>query len=152
MKDNKGFTLVELLGVIVILAILLTFASFTYTKYLVQSKNRSFELAINTFEDTVAASLEDCASGRISNFCSTYSIPAINDTIRISLTDLVNNYYIEPIKNPYDAKTTCDGYIDVTRKEVVVSHNGRSFGADDSNIDLEYKTCLICGEKSSDGC
>ena len=46
----------------------------------------------------------------------------------------------------------CSGTIEVTRKAVEIKHNGKSFGVDDSNIDLCFKTCLKCSNKESAGC
>ena len=152
MFNNKGFTLVELLGVIVILSILLVIATFSYSKYLKASKDKAFELAVNSFEDATNGALDDCASGRNNSFCERYSIPDVGETITIQLSEIVNNYYIEPIKSPYNKSDECSGTIEVTRKAVEIKHNGKSFGVDDSNIDLCFKTCLKCSNKESAGC
>lgn len=142
MLNRKGFTLIELISVIVILSLVLLLATFALTAYLHQGRDKSFDVAVNSFEDAVLEAYTDCNRDRnSSSFCLTNEIPDYNQEKTVYLKDLISSYYIDPIKNPYNTKEKCDG-----ESYVVVTNT------DKTGISLEYQTCLICGEHRSDGC
>ena len=135
--NKKGFTLVELLGVIVVLAILLTLVVFAYSRYLSASRDKLFRVAVNSFEDSTLEAITDCTNGTHNSFCTNHSIPEMGESITVTLAELEANNYIERIKNPYDkGGDPCTGTIVATRETT----------ADKSNISFTYKTCLVCGE------
>ena len=142
MKE-KGFTLVELLAVIIIIGILVTFAVVSASEYLRKSRNDSFELAENTFLTEVKNAYADCLANSSNSFCQNHqSFGFSNETIY--LKELIENRYAEPIKNPYDTNTYCDkenSYV------VETSSNTSS-----PNQQVSYRVCLICGEKKSSTC
>ena len=161
--NSKGFSLIEMLAVMIILVILFTLANFGYINYLNSSRDKSFRIAVNSFEDATATALEDCESGSINNFCTKYNgIPSPGERITISLEELVNSSYIDNIRNPYDTSEICEGSIVVERVKVdkiehtIKNSDGTTtkeiLEGDDSNIELKYETCLICGTHQSDKC
>lgn len=167
MKNNKGFTLIELLGVIVILAILMSMATFAYSGYLKRSREKSFDIAVNSFEDAAASALEDCETNIGTNttnaFCNQHpGIPGINEEDTIYLEDLVRYHYIDKIKSPYKTDEVCSGTTKVKRVPVSsIKHTRKNedgtiteeiWDGDEANINLEYTTCLVCSGHSSKGC
>lgn len=140
--NKKGFTLIELLGVMIILAIVLTLASISYVRYIDKSRNKAFNLAVNTFEDGLLSAYSECNSGfSASSFCTNHNMPEVNTQDTVCLSELVNYSYLDNIKNPFSGDSYCSSksYIVVTRDSNI-------------NLSLTYQTCLMCGNKSSSGC
>ena len=48
--NKKGFTLIELIGVIALLSIIVSLATYSLTKYLIQGREKSFKILVNTLE------------------------------------------------------------------------------------------------------
>lgn len=117
--NNKGFTLVEVLATIVIVAIISGIATITYTSFVKKSRDRVF----SSYEDTMHA------EASYYFFLDTSRLPRDTETKRVSLSDL----QIEAIKNPLNSNDLCtNSYVDVTRNDV----NGV--------ISLTYNVCLKC--------
>lgn len=135
-KNNKGFTLVELLGVIVILSILITIAGIAISKYIKNSQNKtylSFEknlksAANNYMIDCIESNEEDC------------TIPEYGGSIALTYNELVNKGYSKIIKDPQS-----NGYCD---ESYVVVRNQNLSG-----VKLDYEVCLLCDKyKTNGGC
>jgi len=144
--NKKGFTLIEMLAVIMLLGILTTIAVVSYTNYLNTSREKSFNLAENSFKDALLEAYVDCKTGFSDNdFCSKHSEPNMKDERdEITLLELIEAEHIEKIKNPYNTNEYCDinnSYIEVISNADFTDHS-----------DLSYKVCLICGNKSSEDC
>ena len=52
MKNNKGFTLVEILAVVVLMAIVVTFAFRTYNYVIKTSKNKTLAISTDNIKST----------------------------------------------------------------------------------------------------
>ena len=52
MKQKNGFTLIEMLGVIILLGILVSVAIGSYSRYLVQSQAKAFKIEELSFKTT----------------------------------------------------------------------------------------------------
>ena len=140
-KNKKGFTLIELLGVIILLVILFGISFFAYSRYLQMSRDKTFSIAVNSMEDATLDALTDCLRGTKNNFCNKYEIPEIGDTVKVYLSDLVSNKYIEAIRNPFEGSEECSK----NNSYVIVSRDG----TDAANISFKYKSCLVCGTVGS---
>lgn len=79
MKNKKGFTLVELLAVIVILSIILAIVIPRVTEYISKTRKDSF---ITTASDLVTAISQDAT-------VEFYELPVANDEVTIISTDLI---------------------------------------------------------------
>ncbi len=135
--NKKAFTLIELLSVIVLLAILVTFAFFTYTRYLKSSRRKVFEVDIKSIESAARNAINECHKGATNDFCTNFVIPESGETVTIPFNDLVNNRYIDNFKNPYNKDVYCkgnDSYVLVTRKA----------STDTSDVSFDYNACLVC--------
>lgn len=91
--NKKGFTLVELLAVIVILGVLITIAVPKVTKYITNSRKESYVDEAKTFIDTV---LHDVTS-------EFYPAPIKNNDVLIITFDIAN-LDKEQNKSPYGGK------------------------------------------------
>lgn len=153
IMGKRGFTLVEMLAAIILLAILMGFATVSYSKALKRGREKSFDIAVNSFSDAVISAYTDCSANLSDNsFCTNHSLPNVGSTDTIYLSELVRYQYIEQVKNPYNTNQNCDdnSYVKVTRKNVNVKNNNNSLDTED--IDIDLVTCLICGDKRSGGC
>ena len=145
---NKGFTLIELLAVIVILAIVLGIAVGGYQKYLVSSRNKSYNIAENSMKNSAMSAISDCLTGNGKNreFCENHEVPEDQyDYELIYLSELTNDDYINPIKDPYNTDKLCS-------EQSYVYMRNKSDTETENNSDIEYKVCLICSNYKSKDC
>ena len=149
MKKN-AFTLIELLGVIILLGILLAIGVGAYNRYLTVSKNKSFMILENSFLAAVKSAYASCATNMSdSDFCLNHTALegyfGKSDTIYLS--ELVADSYIEKIKNPYGDTKQCDmnlSYVQV-KNNTTTSNQG-------NNEKIDYTICLVCGNNKSKDC
>ena len=146
--NKKGFTLVELLGVIILLGILATIAVVGYSNYLGNSKKKAFTIEEENFISATRSAYADCISNKTDNdFCSNHPNLETKYTYQfVYLKELIDDNYIRVIKNPYNVEQACD-----SEKSYV--YVGSKNDADSSvNSDIAYKVCLICGDHKSKDC
>lgn len=124
MLNKKGYTLVELMATIVIIAIISSIAVVSYNAFIKQTNTRVYETYIDTVHDEMAMYLSK----------NTVEIPNNGAT----KTFYLNNMNFTEIRNPDNTSDKCkssdqtkDSYIEVTR-------------SDKSIISLKYKVCLKC--------
>ena len=125
--NKKGFTLVELLGVIVLIAILAGLAVISVNHIINSGKMGLYKNYENTLENATRNYFIDNIN----------DMPSVNSSKNISYNTLLNGKYIEEFKDPN--KGDCSlSYTEVTRGENV-----------GNNFNIKYKPCLICknGEK-----
>ena len=116
--NKKGFTLTELIGVITVLAILITFASINIFKYIKESRQKVSDIAIKNIEDSALSYanknifIEDkCAINTIvddSNI-SSITMPSGCSKKYVTVSTLINESYFT------DNKGSCN-----TSKKVLV--------------------------------
>ena len=129
MKKN-GFTLVELLGVIVVLAIVSGLVVVSITGVIGTSKNSVYLSYEKSFKSSVENYFID----------NNNLIPNAGSSKKIYLKDMISNGYIEEIKDPNGGNcniSSNNSYVLVTRPS-----------SDTNNYKLDYKTCLICKKGS----
>ena len=139
-KNQKGFTLIEMLAVVILLAILMTIAVGSYYSYIKKSRDDSFKIAENTIQNDVKNAYADCLSNSKNEFCINHSgYGEKND--KIYLKELIDAGYSEQIKNPYDTNSFCDASASYV---TVIGNN--------TDNNASYLTCLVCGDKKSNSC
>lgn len=94
-KNNKGFTMVELLAVITILGILAVLATPAVTKYVTRGKTQAIE--------TMFKSSYEAAE----NYMMERNIIFKTGSQVIAVSELVNEQYLEPLRDP-STKERCD--------------------------------------------
>lgn len=99
---NKGFTLVELMGVIVLLSILVVIAVPAITGILKQSKDKLYETQLKT--------IETAAKNWASEEANLSKLPSSGNCITITLKTLKEGGFVDlDIKNPKTDKPFEDG-------------------------------------------
>ena len=139
--NYNGFTMIELLAVLVILGILMSIAVISYSSYQKRAKDNSISIAENSISSSVSNFFVNCNTnfnGKNQEICNRYKVPdEVNASTKVWLVDLINDSLMEPITNPYNQNQKCNqdtSYVLVTNK-----------GGSDKNIDLDYLVCLDCG-------
>ena len=157
MKLNrKGFTLVELMAVIAIIGILSGFAVMAVTGY----KERTRKKLYTNYEKQMKDATVNYFAKNIDE------IPDVNNSTTINLQKLVDDNYLESFTDPLKESSKCTGKIIVTNKSNIHSgsqnpdnmgqgldENGNIVAGNISNLDLQYKVCLMCSQyKTSQDC
>ncbi len=162
--NKKGFTLIELLGVVAILAILLGIAVVAVNKTIKRSRDKTFNVLVSSLEDGTLQAYTECVINGGRSFCENHRLSSItsSNTTKIKLRELVDGGYVDNFQNPYQSGTSCD--LDASYVEISL---GTIKTTEDSTIDTntklydyllgvneyyKYKSCLVCGDKRSEGC
>ena len=115
--NSKGFSLVELLTVVVIIAIISGVATVSYSSYIEESRTKTFEAYQNTMHAEAVMYF-------------------LNDTSKISdlpLTLPLSEFKKTDIKNPVDKDDMClNSYVEVTKNP------------NTKILSLKYNVCLKC--------
>lgn len=108
--NKKGFSLIELLAVVVLLGILSTVAVAGVSRYLEKSKIEAF--------NTMRLSACDAIQNKILQQKFVCNIPAAEADRKTSanncyfkLEDLVKEQYLEPLSDPTNKGNTCWGFV-----------------------------------------
>lgn len=144
--NKKAFTLIEMLVVVLIVGLLTSIATGVYNNYLESSKHKAFGIAEESFVNAVKEAYLDCSSNHPNNnFCLNHKELSLGESSKITLKELVDDNYIDSIKNPYDTDKFCD-----LNYSYVIAKN--SSDASLINVDISYTVCLICNNHRSETC
>ena len=134
MKTNKrGFTVVELLVVLVILGILITLAYISVSKYLNQARSTTYE----DFEKNITSGVTNYLIDH------TGSIPNEGESLVVDVEKLVCEGYIEDLQDPRESARTCN-----LESYAIVKRNANT----GYNMDIDYEACLVCAGYKSPAC
>ena len=125
---NKGFTLVELLGVIVVIAIVGGIATLAITNYIGNSKEKVYRNYVATLKTTVEDYLIDdfAKNGNL--------LPNVGGSRTFTLNDLINAKVIEELKDPNGGTCNQTTTIVTVKRDVDT----------DINFNLTYDVYLDC--------
>ena len=128
LKRKKGFTLIEVLSVIIIIGIIVLIAVPTVSDYLNSSRDTTY----HTFEH----SMEEAAKNRVIS-CITDNLncplPEDEEMQKLYLDTLIEEGYLDNMKDP-DSNNFCE------QLTSYVAIKGNQAG------DYKYKACLYCGD------
>lgn len=132
--NKKGFTLIEIITVIVILGILMTIATIGVSKYIQNARNNTYNSYIKNIETAAENKMVECVTGQ-----SNCDIPESGYKEIVSIESLIDEGYSDKLKDPEEDGSFCTGYVEVENKGASVP-------------DLKYKGCLKCSKYETDGC
>ena len=147
--NKKGFSLVELLAVIVLLSIIAGLALLAYDSYYDNSKIKVYQ---NYEEGMQEAAME--------YIIDTGDMPTTTTKLKLRLKYLVGDEkyngkyasppYISTFKSPKGSSDTCldQSYVEVSQRPKQATTDGKV----DYNKSFDYKVCLVCKEYKSEGC
>lgn len=121
--NKQGFTLVEMLGTLVLLGILSSIAVVSVNKYLVQSRQKAYKLMSKAVYE---ATLNCVIKGKC-------------DTTTVTTDYLINNGFLKKLENPLKNSNNCTG-------TVKIAEYGRSTTEFKDNY---YEVQIICPNYSS---
>ena len=101
MSEKKGFTLIELIAVVVILGIIALIAVPAVTSYLSGSQMSSYRMAEQSLADAAYNMFTDCAGVGEAEVCNQYSVPDPNDYVTVPLSVLIDNGFLNPIEDQF---------------------------------------------------
>jgi len=138
-KNNKGFTLIEIIAVVVIMGILVVVSGISVTKYIENSKKTTYDSYKKDLKGAAKNYYIDCMTNNEEG-CEV-PIPAYGISEKLTYNILEKNGYTEKLKDPEG-----DGYCD--KSYVIVNNNSQD------GVDLEYQVCLYCKNYKSEenGC
>lgn len=129
-KNNKGFTMIELLAVVTIMGILMVVAVPAVTKYITKGRNQSTETMLkSTYEAAVNYMMENDEIVGSSG-------------LTINVSDLVSKQYLEPLIDPIGNEADCGG----TGSIVEVSKDDTTAGG---LANYKYKVTLVCPQSGT---
>lgn len=133
MKNNKGFTLVEVIAVIAIISILTGVTITAVTRYMQTSKKKTYK--------NYESNLKKAAA----NYMTSHPELIAGDVnLTLKVDTLIEEGFLEEMTDPIDKNKDCsESYVMVDGKRE----------ANQYNIDFSNnKICLICPSYSSPGC
>ena len=117
MKNNKGFTLVEILAAVTILGILAGISIAAYSKYVGQSKDKSRKILAESSANAAEEYFMDHP-----------------DKTSVYLDELVEEEYLESDRDPQDNSSKCKGKVTKTK----------TGGSGGKLVDIKYTVVLCC--------
>ena len=136
-RKNKGFTILEIIAVIVIIGIVLIISSISVVGYIENSKTKTYE----SFKEDLRVASDNLFIDCMINDEEGCIIPDYGNDIRINYEELVEKGYSYNLKDPEE-----EGFCD---KSYVIAKNTSQTG-----VELDYQVCLFCNKYKSteEGC
>ena len=132
--NKKGFTLIEVLAVIIIIGIIAIISIPTVSQYIKNAENTTYKSYENSMKEATKNRITKCL---VDNDSSCVLPEDINEKRQIYLTELIDNGFLDEMKNP-ETKELCEtdvSYVEVKKTGLT---------------DFEYVACLYCGDYTSD--
>ena len=126
-KNNKGFTLIEIISVIIIIGIISLIAVPAISQYVEKSKNTALTAYEKSMEAAAKNQIVKCLEGN-----EKCNLPKEDNKIKIYLSELIDEGYIDEMKNP-ETSEFCESFLSYVEVENIGN-------------DYEYTACLFCGD------
>ena len=132
--NRKGFTLIEILAVIIIIGIVAIISIPTVSQYIKSAENTTYKSYENSMKEATKNRITKCL---VDNDSSCVLPEKIDEKRIVYLSELIDNGFLDEMKSP-ETKELCE--IDVSYVEV--KKTGLS--------DYDYVACLYCGDYTTD--
>ena len=141
MKNNSGYTLIEVLAVIVIISLIAGVGALAYTSIIRSSEDKAYETYERTMHTEIMSYIiNHVAQAPKNNKSKKFWIKVGNKTSSLANTSKDGFFDIDQINNPRDKNDIClNSYVTVTRKDTSVGHNSYT-----------YRVCLKCNNYNTD--
>ena len=130
--NKKGLTMIELIGVIIIIGVIATIAVPNVSKYIERGKLTTFISYEKSMEDAATNGVLDC----IGNNAAKCDPPEKGEIKDVKLKALIDGGFIENLK------TTEGGTCDIDKSFVRIENKG--------NLNYKFKVCLYCDGYTTD--
>ena len=128
LLNNKGMSLVEMIGVIIVIAVIASIAIPNVSRYLERSSLTTFLTYEKSMEDAAKNGVLDC----LGSASSTCTIQEKGKVEKIQLKTLIKEGFLDEMK-------TKDGAVCDSEKSFVRIENR-------GNLNYDFKVCLYCDE------
>ena len=123
--NNKGFSLIELIIVIAIMAVLVAIIAPNLTKYLGKSKSQTDKTNLDEIKKQFKNAISDAATDEITDVAGTYKVTGSSVSIDTSKTAGTGaNDFVKVVKNALDADTNTKSKVDSSKKSIEVDVSG----------------------------
>ena len=130
--NNKGMSLIEMVGVIIIIAVVASIAIPNVSKYLERSSLTTFLTYEKSMEEAAKNGVLDCL-GSSSPKCAVQEKGRME---KVKLQTLIEEGYLDPMQTKDGSK--CD----LEKSFVRIENRG--------NLNYHFKVCLYCDEYTTD--
>ena len=144
-SNRKGFTLIELIAVVVILGVIALIAVPAVTYYLSGAQNDAYKIAEQNLAEAAYNMFADCAGVGDLAVCDQYSVPDSGGYVTVPASVLIANGYLDPIADPASQGSYCDE----NNSFAIIMNDATET---DFNEKLSYKACLSCSKYQSTDC
>lgn len=136
--NNKGFTLVELIATIVVLALVMGLASYSIVGIIKRSKEKNYELLVTNIKDAAETYYQECRYAKN----SAISCYPNDNTYTITLGNLVEYGYLKGNSKDSDDKYTLVNPLDdVDISECIIQIRYNNGKINVSDVDHVLDSC-----------
>lgn len=130
--NKKGFTLIEVIGAVIVIGLIATVAVPGVSKYIQKGRLTTFLTYEDSMEDAATNAVLDCIGSNSRN-CD---VPEKGKITNIKLKNLIEDGFID------EMKSTDAGKCDIEKSFVRVENKG--------NLNYKFTVCLYCDSYTSD--
>lgn len=131
--NNKGFTLVELLATIAILALVMGIATFSITVILNKSKEKNYQLLITSIKDAAETYYQEC---KYSNNTGINCNKNTDGSLKTTLGELLTYGYLKG--NGTEGKNVITNPqkndVDISSCSIIIKYNNGSINVENDNF------------------
>ena len=127
MKKNKGFTLIEIIAVVIIIGIIALIAVPSVSSYIANSRKTAYAAHEKSMEEAAKSLTIEVINGKDS-----FALPRQGDHSEVFLNELIDKEYLASLKDPNTGELCNEAM-----SYVIIKNVGSS--------NYEYKSCLYCG-------
>lgn len=120
--NNKGFSLIELIIVIAIMAVLVAIIAPNLTKYLGKSKSQTDKTNIDEIKKQFKNAISDAATDEITNVAGTYTVD--KNSVTTTATSTGATAFAGYVSKALDADTNTKSKVDSTKDKIQVVVSG----------------------------